>query len=764
MKVKVLNAQTQIEVRIIDLQDFLARSGECLMGRSHSSGLVLESSDVSRLHGKFVSEQGQYYFYDLGSANGSLVNGAIAQANHGYLLRSGDIVRIGEFVLMMQAPNNLEDLPATVIGDPNATVVDGMAFGVMIPGFAVSEERIPEPVELADVVSDEIVVESETELEELTDSLEFDEDEIEDAIADQSIDEVIDDEVIESDTELEELTDSLEFDEDEIEDAIANQPISEVIEDESEDEIVENETVDEAIEDEYVDEVVESETINDELDDETIDEVDNEIIDDEIVDHTVDELGDAEDEIVEDVAINAARDEVIEEREYEEATVIQDITPGDSSETQPEISDPSEVIAALPDLDPDPWNDSSVVPGATSDTLASLPVESSALEAESTVIPTDDSLSIPSVVEVEDLSDTTVIQPDDLVDLDLADEPPDDATVMQLTDLVDEPSVIPQQASLSSLTELETELDELDTIAKEQEEEQESQAIAPSLEATSNQSTHEIDTAVDHLFDSKSFTIPGTTPSTVDTSEFEEEALEEELEEPVNVINQLFDSELPTVSGITLPTADILEFEEEILEEEIPEEEVFEEELEEVNNSVDLFMEPEPEEELTEPEEEFPILILETNTQAIPSTASLESAHSEILSALQKKYIVLLAHENQEAELIQLIESYQPFLSQCQTLTTPTLSNTLKRQIGFTVTQQTPTLLQGGYQSVNSLITAGKILAVLFARDFLTPQRTQSNDDALSRSCNVYGVLFASNLPTAEALIHSLQTKVTSAQ
>ena len=729
MKVKVLNAQTQIEVRIIDLQDFLARSGECLMGRSHSSGLVLESSDVSRLHGKFVSEQGQYYFYDLGSANGSLVNGAIAQANHGYLLRSGDIVRIGEFVLMMQAPNNLEDLPATVIGDPNATVVDGMAFGVMIPGFAVSEERIPEPVELADVVSDEIVVESETELEE--------------------------------------LTDSLEFDEDEIEDAIANQPISEVIEDESEDEIVENETVDEAIEDEYVDEVVESETINDELDDETIDEVDNEIIDDEIVDHTVDELGDAEDEIVEDVAINAARDEVIEEREYEEATVIQDITPGDSSETQPEISDPSEVIAALPDLDPDPWNDSSVVPGATSDTLASLPVESSALEAESTVIPTDDSLSIPSVVEVEDLSDTTVIQPDDLVDLDLADEPPDDATVMQLTDLVDEPSVIPQQASLSSLTELdelETELDELDTIAKEQEEEQESQAIAPSLEATSNQSTHEIDTAVDHLFDSKSFTIPGTTPSTVDTSEFEEEALEEELEEPVNVINQLFDSELPTVSGITLPTADILEFEEEILEEEIPEEEVFEEELEEVNNSVDLFMEPEPEEELTEPEEEFPILILETNTQAIPSTASLESAHSEILSALQKKYIVLLAHENQEAELIQLIESYQPFLSQCQTLTTPTLSNTLKRQIGFTVTQQTPTLLQGGYQSVNSLITAGKILAVLFARDFLTPQRTQSNDDALSRSCNVYGVLFASNLPTAEALIHSLQTKVTSAQ
>ena len=425
MKVKVLNAQTQIEIRIIDLQDFLAKSSECLMGRSPSSGLVLESSDVSRLHGKFVSEQGQYYFYDLGSANGSLINGAIAQANHGYLLRSGDIVRIGEYVLMMQAPNNLEDLPATVIGDPNATVVGGMAFGAMIPGFAAAEERIPESVELADVVSDEIVAESDPELDKLTDSLgfdedEIDEDEIEDAIANQPISEVIDNEVIESDTELEEFTDSLELDEDEIEDAIANQSINEVIEDE----VIENETIDEAIGDEYFDEVVESETVDDELDDEIIDEVDDEILDDEILDHaTVDELGDTEDEIVEDVAINAGVDEAVEEREYyEEATVIQDITLNDSSETQPEIPDPSEVIAALPDFDADPWNDPSVVPGATSDALASLPLESSVLEAEPTAISTDDFLSIPSVAEVEDLSDTTVIQPDDLVDLDLADE------------------------------------------------------------------------------------------------------------------------------------------------------------------------------------------------------------------------------------------------------------------------------------------------------------------------------------------------------
>ncbi len=704
MKVKVLNAQTQIEIRVIDLQDFLARSGECLMGRSPSSGLVLESSDVSRLHGKFILEQGQYYFYDLGSANGSLVNGAIAQANHGYLLRSGDIVRIGEFVLMMQAPNNLEDLPATVIGDPNATVVGGLAFGVMLSGFAAAEERILEPVELVGVVPDAMVAEPDTGLEDLTDSLEFDEDGIEDAIADQPLDEVVEDEVENvGKDEVENI-----FIEDEIVDEAIEEDefVDEIVESETiNDEFVEEETIDEVVDYEFADdELIENETVDeliddatiDELEEETIDEVDDEIIDNEIVDHaTVDELSDADklndadDEIGEDIAINEAVDEAVEEREYEEATVIQEIPSSASVETQPktqpEILDSSEVITILPD----PWNDPSVVPGANSDVLASFPPDS-------------------PILEVEDLSDITVIQPDDLVDIDLADEPPDDGTVIQLTDLMDEPSVIPQPAPLSSLTES----TELDAIA----EEQESQAIAPSLEPESNQPIHEIDHEID------------------------------------TAVNQLFDPEPPTVPGIILPEVDILESEEEEPEEE----------LEEPVSLIDLSRISEPEEELTEPEEELPTPV--NNMQVIPSAASLEPVHSEILSIVQKKYIVLLAHENQEAELIQLIESYQSFLSQCQTLTTTTLSATLKQQIGFTVTQQTPALLQGGYQSVNSLITAGKILAVLFARDFLTPQQTQSNDDALSRSCNVYGVLFASNLPTAEALIHSLQTKVTAAQ
>jgi methylglyoxal synthase len=206
---------------------------------------------------------------------------------------------------------------------------------------------------------------------------------------------------------------------------------------------------------------------------------------------------------------------------------------------------------------------------------------------------------------------------------------------------------------------------------------------------------------------------PETAPMATDSLEAADETPADEVD---LIVNQLFDDEPPTATGAI------------------------------AGASVSLA-------ELSSPS---------TVSAGVLSSTPPESGDPKVLSDIHEKYIVLLAHEAQEVDLIELVERYQPFLTRCQTLTTPALSETLKDQIDFTVSEQTPDLLQGGYQSVNRLITSGKILAVLFARDFLTPQATQSNDDALSRSCNVYGVLFASNLPTAEAIIHSLKTRVAS--
>ena len=102
MKVKVSTSLTQSEFEEINLALTTRRGSECLIGRSPDSDLVLDSNDVSRLHGKFFSQGGSYFFCDVGSRNGTIVNGKLAEKDQPYQLRDGDIIRIGYFVLMLE--------------------------------------------------------------------------------------------------------------------------------------------------------------------------------------------------------------------------------------------------------------------------------------------------------------------------------------------------------------------------------------------------------------------------------------------------------------------------------------------------------------------------------------------------------------------------------------------------------------------------------------------------------------------------------------
>jgi methylglyoxal synthase/pSer/pThr/pTyr-binding forkhead associated (FHA) protein len=589
MRVKVINAQTQIEVRESNLQDLLT-GGECLLGRSPNSGLVIDSSDVSRLHGKFTLEQNQYFFYDLGSANGSLVNGAIAQANQGYALKSGDIIRVGEYVIMLQSVEYAEDLPATVVGDPNATVVGGRSFAA------------PWEVKPASIVPD--VPPQEPVIPTFDDAIGFDVEPKEVIIPEALVEEIVSEEIIS-------------------EEIVFEEPLSE--------EIVSEEIVSEA------------------------------------------ELEEPSDHL--DLDVTA----LVEH----EVTISSEIEPTDEAIDSPE-----------PLSEPDPWSSLSYVP--TIDSVGSLPqpiadiVEPAVPEIyeptvaqldEPTITAPDVSPKVEPIVKSIAEADLTVVQPDDL---EVPDEDQSDSTVVQPEDLElldeDQSSSITEPLIDGEAIAAFTEVDEAD-------EAQEPVALNE-LEAEEN-----IDAVVNQLFDTDPPTVPGLL----------------QLEEDVQV-------EEPAIADLDLATQQLADQ-----------------------------------------------IAIAAASDVLSEVADPTPSAIELPDILSQKYIVLLVNENQEAGFVQLINAHKTFLSQCQTLTTPTFGEILK-QNGFKVSQQTPALLQGGYQSINGLITAGKILAVLFIRDFLTPQATQSNDEALSRSCNVYEVLFASNLPTAEAIIHYLQTKVATAE
>ena len=84
MKVKVSNSPMPSEFEELDLTLATRKGGEYLIGRSPDSDLVLDSPDVSRLHAKFFCQGGNYYFSDLGSRNGSTINGKLAEKNQLY--------------------------------------------------------------------------------------------------------------------------------------------------------------------------------------------------------------------------------------------------------------------------------------------------------------------------------------------------------------------------------------------------------------------------------------------------------------------------------------------------------------------------------------------------------------------------------------------------------------------------------------------------------------------------------------------------------
>ncbi len=102
LKIKVFNYQTG-EIHEIDLTPQTNVKGQCTIGRALNCDLVLVGSEVSRIHSRIIFQQEQYYFTDLCSKSGSRINNEEIKANENYLLKENDIIRIGGFVLLVEA-------------------------------------------------------------------------------------------------------------------------------------------------------------------------------------------------------------------------------------------------------------------------------------------------------------------------------------------------------------------------------------------------------------------------------------------------------------------------------------------------------------------------------------------------------------------------------------------------------------------------------------------------------------------------------------
>ena len=139
MKVKVSYSPNLSEVNEVDLTTETPTRGEWIIGRSPDSDLLLDSPDISRVHAKFFVKNGNYYFSDLGSRNGSIVNGKQAEKDRPYSLSDGDIIRIADYVLILEAVAPVYEQPETVF-----RIIDPSLF---------SRSRSPENISTPNVVN-----------------------------------------------------------------------------------------------------------------------------------------------------------------------------------------------------------------------------------------------------------------------------------------------------------------------------------------------------------------------------------------------------------------------------------------------------------------------------------------------------------------------------------------------------------------------------------------------------------------------------------
>ena len=119
-------------------QQFVVVQPVVLIGRDTDNDVVLSDAGVSRQHTRIFEKQGRYFAEDLGSANGTLVNGEkVAVARE---LKSGDALAIGAALINFVELEDRRAVPSkAVTGEPR---LQGIRPGMLLPPPAKDQEIV----------------------------------------------------------------------------------------------------------------------------------------------------------------------------------------------------------------------------------------------------------------------------------------------------------------------------------------------------------------------------------------------------------------------------------------------------------------------------------------------------------------------------------------------------------------------------------------------------------------------------------------------
>lgn len=118
--------------------------------------------------------------------------------------------------------------------------------------------------------------------------------------------------------------------------------------------------------------------------------------------------------------------------------------------------------------------------------------------------------------------------------------------------------------------------------------------------------------------------------------------------------------------------------------------------------------------------------------------------------------IALIAHDAKKELMTQFCIAYCGTLSKHSLCATGTTGKMVAEATGLEIVKFLSGY-QGGEEQISARIACNEIDLLLLFRDPLTVKPNEPNEANLLRLCDVYNIPVATNIATAEALIHALE-------
>jgi methylglyoxal synthase len=120
-----------------------------------------------------------------------------------------------------------------------------------------------------------------------------------------------------------------------------------------------------------------------------------------------------------------------------------------------------------------------------------------------------------------------------------------------------------------------------------------------------------------------------------------------------------------------------------------------------------------------------------------------------------KLMLALIAHDGKKEDMVKLARAHKEELAALSLVATRSTGQLVREGTGL------PVMLvnsgpNGGDQQIGGMVAGGMVKAVIFLRDPLMAQPHEPDIAALMRVCDVHNVPLATNVATAEAVMHLL--------